>query len=199
MSVMKPDRDKNEKLNAAPKKEGEGDKAVLKGAVKGEAKASKTGKTGSGWTVIDSLIVLMVLVALAGVIVRGVIDHNRETDSPVDGPYYVDFVVAEIHPTVLSEIQAFDSLYLYETGELVGYVGMYDDGTIALHQVGLSAANGGGTVSAEGCMVCLEGVYRNGSLLVTGMDRYISPGAVLVLRTDRAVLTVEITAIRADE
>ncbi len=186
---MKNDKDKITKVTA------DADTAVT--AEKPMGGATQKRKT-KRWTAVDTIIVLLLVLAVGGVVLRGVVDWNKQAETPVTGPFYVEFSVAEIHPTVLGEIAAFDPLYLYESGELVGYVGVYDDGTMALHTVGQLSSLNGGIVSAEGCMVCLEGVYENGSLLVTGMDQYLSPGTKLTLRTDRAVLTVEITGIRSD-
>ncbi|MBQ9780447.1 MAG: hypothetical protein IJW00_11130 [Clostridia bacterium] len=164
--------------------------------VHNEADTLAKKKKAKRWTVVDTVILLMILLALGGVILRGVVDWRKETVTPASGPYYVDFSVTEINPTVLAEISPFDPLYLYETGELVGYVGVYDDGTMALRLLSPSVMTANGGVAAEGCMVCLEGVYQNGSLLVTGMDTYLTSGSRLTLRTDRAVILVEITAIR---
>ena len=157
-----------------------------------------TKKKTKRWTAVDTVIVFMILLALGGVVLRGVVDWRQGAETPTSGPYYVDFSVAEIDASVLAEIRPFDPLYVYETGELVGYVGVYDDGTMALRLLSPSAATANGGVAAEGCMVCLEGVYQNGSLLVTGMDTYLTSGSRLTLRTDRAVISVEIRAIRSD-
>ncbi len=148
------------------------------------------------WTAVDTLIVLMVVLAVAGVVVRGVLDNGKTPAATASETVYVDFIISEIHPSVLSEIKAFDALYLRETGELVGYVGVYDDGTTALHPVNAPVAANGSFVAAEGCFVCLDGTYENGSLLVKGMTDYLSPGSVLTLCTERAVVTLEITGIR---
>ena len=186
MSVTKNDKEKNSKNEPIGKKD------TPKATGEGETVAAKK---RFRWTAVDSLILLMVLLVVAGAVVRGVLDRRPSHEKETAGPYYVDFAIEEIHPKVLGEIQPFDALYLYETGERLGYVGVYDDGTIALHTV-VSPVSSARSVAAEGCMVCVEGVYQNGSLLVSGTNTYISPGAVLVLRTDQAVITVEITDIR---
>ena len=164
---------------------------------------TKKEKKAKRWTVVDTVIVLMLLLGLGGILLRGFLPEvnvgSGKGDDLTSGPYYVDFAISEIHPTVLGEISAFDPLYLYETGELVGYIGVYDDGSIALHTVDMLKNPQNGTVSAEGCMVCLEGIYSDGSLLGKGMGTYLSPGSTLQLRTDRAVLSVEITLIRTEE
>ncbi len=165
--------------------------------------APKKNKKPGRWTAVDTVILLMLLLGVGGILLRGFLPDitegaNRGEDV-TSGPYFVEFAVSEIHPLVLGEINAFDPLYLYETGEPVGYIGVYDNGSMALHTVASSANNGSGNVSAEGCMVCLEGIYRNGSLLIKGMDTYLSTGSTLLLRTDRAVMSVEITSIRTVE
>lgn len=178
------------------------DKAYAKrtdgASVTGKDTAAK-GSGGKRWTAVDTLIVLMVVLAVAGAVVRGVLDVGKTSDAASTEILFVDFTIAEIHPTVLAEIEAFDALYLRETGELLGYVGVYDDGTLALHVVNPLSAVNGSAVTAEGTFVCLDGTYQNGSLLITGMTDYLSPGSVLTLCTERAVLTVEITGIRRDK
>lgn len=193
---------KNGRSDKSKKKRGlptEADRAPMADHAPEETgRASRTLGKGRRWTMVDTVIVLMVVLAVAGAVIRGVMDRREEAALPAEGPFYVSFSVEEIHPAVLSEIEAFDPLYLYDEGVLMGYVGVYDDGSLALHSVSQPLLSHNGMVAAEGTMVCLEGVYQNGSLLVTGSDIYLTPGARLVLRTDRAMLTVEITEIRAN-
>ena len=149
------------------------------------------------WGAVDTLIVLALVLAVAGVIVRGFMEQRETPDVTQNGPFDVYFTVAEIHSSVLSEISGFDMLYDYETGNLMGYIGVYADGSAAINSTGVLAIAGGDWVSAQGCMVCLEGSMTDGSLLPYDADKYISPGSVLTLRTERAVLTVTVTDIVA--
>ncbi len=187
------------------------DKAQLEKVTKGEPvseqttaseKAAETGRRGrqtsARWTVIDTVIVLMVLLAIAGAVLRSVMDSDKDKVVADTGTYYVDFTIPEIHPSVLAEIQAFDALYTYETNTHVGYVGAYDDGTIALRTVTPLNSNGS-FVAAEGCMVCLEGTMKDGSLLIRGMDTYLTPGMSLTLCTERVMIVIEISDIQAAE
>ena len=147
------------------------------------------------WGAADTLIVLALVLAIAGVILRGFMEQRETDESAQSGPFDVYFTVAEIQSSVLDEISGLDMLYLHETGELMGYIGVYADGSVAIKPTGVLPITGGDWVSAQGCMVCLEGSMTDGSLLPYDTDRYISPGSVLTLRTERAVLTVEITEI----
>lgn len=147
------------------------------------------------WSAVDTLVVLALVLAVAGVIVRAVMNDREEAAQTYDGPFDVYFTVPEIHESVLSEIHGFDMLYLTETGEKMGYIGKYDDGSVALTATGVLPVAGGETVSAQGCFVCLEGTLSDGGLLPAGATRYLAPGSVLTLRTERAVVTLEITEI----
>lgn len=147
------------------------------------------------WSAVDTLIVLAVVLAVAGVFVRAFVDNRKESSQIQDGPFDVYFTVSEIHTSVLSDIHAFDTLYIYETNESVGYIGKYVDGSIALSQTGVLPVAGGEMVSAQGCMVCPKGTVSEGGLLPEGASKYLAPGSVLTLRTERVVLTVEITKI----
>ncbi len=147
------------------------------------------------WSAVDTLVVLALVLAVAGVIIRAVMDDREAAAQTYDGPFDVYFTVPEIHESVLSEIHGFDMLYLCETGEKVGYIGKYDDGSVALTQTGVLPVAGGEMVSAQGCLVCLEGTLSEGGLLPAEANRYLAPGSILTLRTERAVITVEITEI----
>lgn len=163
-------------------------------------KPSKPPRTGRRWTVMDTAILLLVLVAVAGTVFRGVMNVREENEETPVGPFDIYFSVEQVHTSVLADIQGFDPLYDYATGEQLGYVGVYSDGTVALAPVGVVTLRDGETVAAEGCMVCLEGVMKDGSLLISGTERYLAPGSEITLRTSRAVMTVVVTKIslRAD-
>lgn len=160
-----------------------------------DASAVTTRSTKRKWAAVDIVVILALLFAVLGVAMRGFFEKREPQDTTVGGPFDVYFTVEEIHSSVLEEISGFDMLYLHETGELVGYIGVYADGTPAIASTGVLALPGGDWVSAQGCMVCLEGTMKEGSLLPYDMQRYISPGSVLTLRTERAVLTIQITKI----
>ncbi|MBQ5725527.1 MAG: hypothetical protein IIV80_05170 [Clostridia bacterium] len=66
------------------------------------------------WSAVDTLIVILVLVALAGIAFR--IVHAVREDAPVgeEAMYMVYFTVAETHEDVLDEVRRFDAVYLLE-------------------------------------------------------------------------------------
>ena len=147
------------------------------------------------WSAADTLIVLALILAIAGILVRAFVSNREEASLADGGPFEVHFTVAEIHTSVLADIHASDTLYFYDTDEAVGYIGFYQDGSIALSQTGILPSEGGELVTAQGCLVCPEGTLSEGGLLPVGATRYLAPGSVVTLRTDRGVLTVEITKI----
>ena len=195
MSTMKRDADQNEKNAASLIKEPIGE-------VSGEKKPEnrkRLPKKGLRWTAIDTFILLIVLLAIAGAVVRSFVNFDEKSESEVvGGPYYVEFTVREIHTDVLAEFEISDRFYLYETGEFIGYLGYYANGERALKATSFVEGGNGALVAAEGCLYCSEGTLKNGGLLLKDVNSYLVPGAVLRLRTDRAVMTVEITKIRSD-
>ena len=194
MSTMKHDMDQNGKSSASLQKELSGETHTEKKNNEGK----RGEKKGLRWTAIDTVILLLVLVALAGVIVRCFVLPSAEDDLAENGnAYYVEFTVREIHTDVLEEFEVSDRFYLYETGEMIGYLGYYDDGSRALTAGGPVSEDNTRFVTADGCLYCTNGKMENGSLLLQDVSTYLTPGAVLQLRTDRAVMTVEITKIRA--
>lgn len=147
------------------------------------------------WAAVDTMVVLALVLAIVGVLVRGFMAQKETPQGEMSGPYDVYFVVEEIHSSVLSEISGFDVLYDRETGKMVGYLGVYANGSPAISATGVLPIKGGDWVSAQGCFVCLEGVMEDGNLLPYETETYLSPGSVLTVRTERAVMTIKITQI----
>ena len=147
------------------------------------------------------LIILLVLIALAGMVYR-VVDAARRSSEQENRPMYaVYFSVEEIHKDVLAEVQGFDPVYDAEDGVRLGYIAAYQDETDGAYKPALAitpaiGSTGRDRVTASGCLICTEANLMNGSLLVDGSSRYLTPGSVLSIRTDRAILTVRITEIR---
>ncbi len=195
MSTMKHDMDQNGKIPAPAPGDGMPETPNEKKG-KNEKRATKKSLR---WTAIDTFILLLVLLGIAGVVVRSFVKLDGKSETEISGgPYYVEFTVQEVHADVLEEFCISDRFYLYETGELVGFLGYYADGERAL-KAGSPVSDGDGhLVTADGCLYCPEGRMENGGLLLEGVDSYLVPGAVLRLRTDRAVMTVEITRIRTE-
>ena len=154
-----------------------------------------------GWSVIDTVIVLLILSAIAGVVYR-VADAARQSIATEGRPMYaVYFSVEETHKDVLAEIRGFDAIYDPEDGVKLGYIAAYEDTEEEGYKPALAIvpavnATGRDRVTASGCFICPEGTMMNGGLLVGGDDRYLTPGTELSIRTDRAIFTIRITEIR---
>ena len=149
------------------------------------------------WSAVDTVIVLLVLIAVAGLVYRVVYAARTEGES-TRTMYRVYFEVAETHEDVLAEVEGFDAVYLYENGVRLGYIGVYEDTATGGHTVALTPvpAEKRGMATAAGCLVCTDGTMKDGSLLVGESGRYLTPGSELQVRTDRALLTIRITSIR---
>lgn len=152
------------------------------------------------WSAVDTVILLLILVAVAGLVYRMVYAARHEAAAERT-MYRVYFEVLETHEDVLAEVRGFDAVYLYENGVKLGYIGVYEDTatgeyTVALTPTPAEGATGDGRATATGCMVCTDGTLSGGSLLIGDSGRYLTPGSEVEIRTDRAFLTVRITAIR---
>ncbi|MBE6585054.1 MAG: hypothetical protein E7645_00845 [Ruminococcaceae bacterium] len=186
MSYTKNEMELNEKAVSARDKGAESEKQV--------GKKPKQPRKGSRWTAVDTVILLMVLLAVAGVVARSFMQTPKVTPQD-NATYFVEFNIKEIHQSALEGLQAGDALYLYETNALVGYIGKYENDKIAINETG-AVEGKKGYVTAWGCMFCRDASYKDGALLVEGTDTYLVPGSVMLLRTDKAVFEVEITKIR---
>lgn len=153
------------------------------------------------WSVMDTVILLLVLVAVAGLIYRVI--YAARKDAEEDPTLYrVYFEVMETHEKVLAEVEGFDAVYLCENGARLGYIGVYQDTatgeyTAALTVTPAEGATGNDRVTATGILVCNNATPASGGGLRVGdSGRYLTPGSVLEIRTDRALLTVRITSVR---
>ena len=153
------------------------------------------------WSAVDTLIILLVLLAVAGVVVRVIYAANEEKETAQHATYEVYFEVAEAHEDTLAEIRGFDPIYLYDNGMKLGHMGVYEDAATGEYRPALTmtpaeGASGAHRMTAKGCMICTNGSMTDGGLLVEGSGRYLTPGSVLQVRTDRVCITVRITEIR---
>ena len=153
------------------------------------------------WSAMDTVILLLVLVAVAGVVYRVVyaVRKDAEADPTL---YRVYFEVMETHEDVLAEVKGFDAVYLCENDARLGYIGVYQDTatgeqTPALNITSAVGAAGSDRVTATGILICGDASPASGGGLRVGdSGRYLTPGSVLEVRTDRALLTIRITSIR---
>ena len=152
------------------------------------------------WSAVDTVILLLIVVAVAGLVYRVIYAARRDAEAD-PAMHRVYFEVLETHENVLAEVKGFDAVYLYENDARLGYIGVYRDTatgeqTVALQVAPAVGATGDKRVTATGCMVCTGGTWASGgSLLIGDSGRYLTPGSVLEVRTDRALLTIRITSI----
>ena len=151
-------------------------------------KNNRTDKPKRRWTVVDTLILLLVLLSVAGLVYRVIYAMRRESADPT------------LH-SVYFEVQGFDAVYLYENDVRLGYIGVHQDPVTGERSVFLDVApapgaSGDDRVTARGCMFCANAtVSAGGGLRIGESGRILVPGSVLEIRTDRALLTVRITSI----
>lgn len=156
-------------------------------------------KRGKGrWSAVDTVILLLVLLAVGGIVYRVVYAIQAENEAANAPMYAVYFEVAETHTGVLAEVRGFDAVYLYENGAHLGYIAVYEDTLTGEYRVALTTTPVEGTsdVTATGCMICTGGTLSGGSLLLSGSEQYLTPGGEVVVYTERALLTLRITEIR---
>lgn len=149
------------------------------------------------WSVIDTVILLLVLVAIAGIVYRIVITVTDDGSQGTRCQVY--FEVEETHRDVVDGIQGFDEVYLLENDMLLGSIGATSvDPETGKGVAALTVQNveGSDTATAVGCMVCRGTLTKGGSLLVGESGQYLSRGSVLTVRTDRVVMTIRITDIK---
>ena len=153
------------------------------------------------WSAMDTVILLLVLVAVAGLVYRVVYAARKDAEAdPV--LYRVYFEVMETHEDVLAEVKGFDAVYLCENDARLGYIGVYQDTatgeqTPALNITPAVGATGSDRVTATGILICNNAtVSAGGGLMVGDSGRYLTPGSVLEVRTDRVLMTIRITSVR---
>lgn len=153
------------------------------------------------WSAMDTVILVLVLLAIGGVVFRVVDASYRDRVKRDDKMYVIGFTVEDIHRDVLAELKGADAMYLYEEDAFLGYMGMFRDETTnttspALEVIPPKADAQAGHVGATGHLVCTTGTAMNGGLLVGKSGRYLIPGSEVVVRTDRVLLTLRVTEIR---
>lgn len=153
------------------------------------------------WSAADTCILLLVLVMLGGLVYRVVDAALGEKNEGKRTMYAVYFTVEDTHKNVLGEIGGFDAVYDPEDGTKLGHIAAYEDPETGRFLPVMTLKPAVDTpnadyVSATGCMICTAATEKGGSLVVDGSNRYLTPGSTLMIRTDRALLTVRITEIR---
>ncbi len=153
-----------------------------------------------GFSVVDVVILLLVLVAVAGVVYRVVYPALSDAVAEEEASYVVNFEIFETHMDILGAVRGGDAVYVAETNTRLGYIGYRAvEGTeeyeAMLTVTPVGSDEGPNRAIGEGQMVCTKGRMQNGALLVSGSDVYMTPGSELEVRTDRALFTIRITAV----
>ncbi len=159
-----------------------------------------TDKQKKRWSAVDTVILLLIVVAVAGLVYRVIYAARKDAEAD-PAMYRVYFEVLETHEDVLAEVRGFDAVYLRENDVCLGYIGVYEDTatgtyTVALTPTPAEGDAGNGRVTAAGCMVCNNATPASGGGLRVGdSGRFLIPGSVMEVRTDRVLMTIRITSI----
>jgi hypothetical protein len=149
-------------------------------------------------SVMDIVIILLVLVAVAGIVFRVVSVIREGAPTSKGARYAVEFSVAETPTDIFLGMQIGDGVFLYKSGAKLGYMGAYQQDDEQPYRVALTLTPGTakGTSTAIGEFVCTDGEMTNGGLLVNAGGLYLTPGTELLICTERVLLTVTVTEIR---
>ncbi len=158
---------------------------------------SVTPPTKRRWSTMDTVIALLVFVALVGLLYRVVVAYADAKDIEQNEAvtYRIFFEADGVALPVLDELQSGDMMYLHDGGTPLGSI----EGS-ATEERALTVLDpvveGVEVVSVAGVLYCTNGTLTDGSLLVSNSDQYLTKGSVVTLRTDRVIMTVRITEIQ---
>lgn len=200
-----------------------------------EKRKNKTAATGADvnertkrrWSAVDTAILLLTVLAVAGLVYRIVVEYNdaKAAEKAEKTAYRVYFTVDEMQSSVLDEMNGGDVLYIREDGTVLGYIAVRtaattngagsavdgaaeavdtdNDETLNLDKAMTARPIENGTdpnaVTVEGVFVCNEWELVDGSLKSADGERYLTRGSVIDVRTDRAAMTIRITEIKTPE
>ena len=131
-------------------------------------KDKSTGGGRSSWSVMDTVILILLVAAILSFVGRVVYAYRLRGEDTKTTMYSVRFTVEDIHREALESVRAFDDVYLYDTGERLGNIGVYEnkDGT---QKVAFAAIPAGD--SAEATVTAgpnpVRGFTRSGLLKTT--------------------------------
>lgn len=151
------------------------------------------------WSAVDTLILLLVILVIVGCVLRVVYAANQEVQKPSE-QYLIKFTVSEIHKGIVAEIRPRDALYFYESDQRLGFLAVTQDPDTGelVSTLDIEPVEGTDLVAVTGWMLCFDGTMTDGGLYVEGSGRYLTPGTMVEVRTDRARFTVCITEIRVN-
>ncbi len=180
----------------------EADVAKTERQPKKEAKKAKLRR----WSVADTVVALIVLLAIVGTVGRLVFFGGDDAKAAISGDgvtYRVEYTVDEIYEAAADSIKALDGVFLYETGDRIGYIARYDDYTPVIKKMYIAGEGRSDgehiKVALEGMIFCDNAVMRDGCLFISDGGKYIAPGSQLALSTETALLNVRIVSISAVE
>ena len=137
------------------------------------------------WTVIDTMLVLLAVVVVAGVVYRA-IDFFR--NSRYEMQYYVYVTGTQaVNYTVPEQIGQQDDVYLYGTDVRIGY--------IKAEHVVCGEPDQNGNVTFYGYLTVDQGEMEEGRLSVLDGTAYLTAGQDVVICTDRVALSVHVDFI----
>lgn len=180
----------------------EADFAKTERQPKKEAKKAKLRR----WSVADTVVALIVLLAIVGTVGRLVFFGGDDAKAAISGDgvtYRVEYTVDEIYEAAADSIKALDGVFLYETGDRIGYIARYDDYTPVIKKMYIAGEGRSDgeyiKVTIKGTIFCDNAVMRDGCLFISDGGKYIAPGSQLALSTETALLNVRIVSISAVE
>ena len=115
-------------------------------------KDKSTGGGRSSWSVMDTVILILLVAAILSFVGRVVYAYRLRGEDTKTTMYSVRFTVEDIHREALESVRAFDDVYLYDTGERLGNIGVYEnkDGTQKVAFAAIPAGDSdGATATAE--------------------------------------------------
>lgn len=142
------------------------------------------------FTTVDAVILLLVVVMVVGAVIGWVYQAVNKGSAFDEGlTYVVTFRISETHRSVLGGLSVGDAVYLVEDGSFVGY--LRSDLSV---QYGSDARNFDYDVTGSGSMICV-GDINGRSLKLDNSNRCLTPGDILIVRTERELLTIEVLEI----
>lgn len=158
------------------------------------------------WSVADTVVALVVLLAIVGALGRLVFFGGDDAKAAIVGDgntYCIEYTVDEIYEAAADSIKAQDGVYLMETGDRIGYIARYEDNTPVIKKYNIAGQNSTDgeyiKVALEGIIFCDSAVMRDGCLYVADSGKYIAPGSQIAFVTETAVLNVRIASISVVE
>ena len=114
-------------------------------------KDKATGGGRGSWSVIDTVILILLVAAIVSFVGRVVYAYRQRGGNTGSAMYSVRFTVEDIHRESLECVRAFDDVYLYSTGERLGNIGVYEneDGIQQVAFVAVPAADSAETATEQ--------------------------------------------------